>query len=543
MIRDTKKFNIKPLALALIAIGLTGCAATDKANKNFAEAEKKAETTYQDAVIKSSAAVNDTAKDPMANFGRASKNWVNPIPLPKVSINENRARLPEMFKKNVSLTMPGRVSLIEVVSEIQRANGIVFDISQDVYNVGPTGQGKIITSQGGGSGGAGKEVIPVYINDFVFRGSLESALDLVASKANVSWKWTGSSIKLFRFETKTYSIAALAGDTQNNSGVSMQSAPTTGGAANTANQGVNRTSTLTKWNEIRAYLLSMLSANGTLAVLESAGVITINDTPAVHASLEKAVKELNGVISKQIYVNVDVYAVNVASADNVGIDWKLAWGTANSKFGVGYSNAGNTGTTGNFNIGLLSGPFAGSNVILNALSTLGRASVMNQFALTTLNGEPTPVSSNRKIGFVESVKSTPSTTQGVAPTTEIVQNSVYSGIGLTVTPKVQPDGKILMEYALNLNDVEEIKSFTTGSGDAAQTIQLPTTTIKSILQRASLRSGQTLVLSGFKQTVARNNNAGVGSPSNLALGGKQNASNEEQYLVITITPYLAQDNE
>lgn len=543
MNRDTQKFNIKPLALALIAIGLTGCAATDKANKNFVEAEKKVETTFQDSVIKSSAATNDSSKDPMANFGRASKNWVNPIPLPKINVNESRARLPEIFKKNVSLTMPGRVSLVEVASEIQRSNGIVFDISQDVYNVGPIGQGKIISSQGGAGASSDKPANPVYVNDFVFRGSLESALDLVASKANVSWKWTGSSVKLFRFETKTYSIAALAGDTQNNSSVSMQSAPTSGGANATSTQGVNRTSTLTKWNEIRSYLLSMLSSNGTLAVLESAGVITVSDTPAVHATVEKALKELNSVISKQIYVNVDVYAVNVNSGDNVGVDWKLAWGTASSKFGVGYTNAGNTGTTGNFNIGLLSGPFAGTNVILNALSTVGRASIMNQFALTTLNGEPTPVSSNRKIGFVESVKSTPSTTQGVAPTTEVVQNSVYSGIGLTVTPKVQPDGKILMEYSLNLNDVEEIKSFTTGSGASAQTIQLPTTTVKSILQRASLRSGQTLVLSGFKQTVAKNNNAGIGSPNNLILGGKQNASNEEQYLVITITPYLAQDNE
>ena len=537
--------SIKPLMLAMVAIGLTGCAATHEANKNYSESKDKTEKSFQGSVTKSSASVLSNTKDPMANFGHAPKNWVNPIPLPRVSINEDRARLPALFKKNVSLTMPGRVSLVEVVSEIQRANEIKFEIAQDVYSAsGSGGQGRTIGAAGGISG-SDKEAIPVYVNDFVYRGTLEGALDLIASKSNTSWKWTGSSIKVFRYETKTYSIAALAGTLKTSSSVAMTGASNGGaGSANTTQeQGVNRVTDVTKWNEIKSYLFSMMSPSGTMAVLESAGVITVNDTPSTHLALNKAVNELNAVISKQIYINVDVYAVNRNTGDNLGIDWNFAWGSANSGFGLGYANAGNTASTGNFNIGVLKGPLQGTNVILSALSTLGRASVMNQFALTTLNGEPTPVSSNRKIGFVDSVKSTPSTTVGVAPSIEVTQSSVFSGIGLTVTPKVQPDGKILMEYSLNLNDVEEIKNFTTGSGASAQTIQLPTTTVKSILQRASLRSGQTLVLSGFKQIVSKNNNSGVLSPSNFLTGGKNTASNEEQYLVITITPYLAQDSD
>lgn len=549
MTRKVQNTSMKPLMLAMIAIGLTGCAATQEANKTYGESKAQTEATYQGGAVKSSASMLSDAKDPMANFGHAPKNWVNPIPLPKVSISEDRARLPALFKKNVSLTMPGRVSLVEVVSEIQRANDIKFEIAQDVYSAaGQGGQGKAITASGGVSGNE-KEVVPIYVNDFVYRGNLEGALDLISAKSNTSWKWTGSGIKVFRYETKTYSIAALAGNLRTNASVAMTGATNSGSgaggsSANTAQeQGVNRTSDVTKWNDIKAYLFSMMSPNGTMAVLESAGVITVNDTPSTHLTLYKAVQELNAVISKQIYVNVDVYAINKNTGDNLGVDWNLAWGTANSRFGLGYANAGNTASTGNFNIGVLRGPFQGTNVILNALSTLGRASVVNQFALTTLNGEPTPVSSNRKIGFIDSVKSTPSTTQGIAPTVEVTQSAVFAGIGLTVTPKVQPDGKILMEYSLNLNDVEEIKNFTTGSGDSAQTIQLPTTTVKSILQRASLKSGQTLVLSGFKQIVAKNNNSGVGSPSNFLMGGKNIASNEEQYLVITITPYLAQDND
>lgn len=548
------KLKMTPVAMTLLALGLGGCAATQEANKNFEAAHTETANTFNDTKVKSTVGINNPQRDAMSNFGRAAQNWVNPKPLPKLVPNENRSNLPQFFNKNVSLTIPGRVSMVEVVSEIQRANGIPFDISGDVYNSTSTGgQGKILTATGGGSTSEAKGKSPLYITDFVYHGSLEGALDLLSAKSGVSWKWTGSNIKIFRFETKTYTVAALPGDLKNNSSVTMQSADTSGSgggssggstASNASNtQGVNRTSNVTKWNEIRAYLLSLLSPDGTLAVMESTGLVTVNDTPAVQALVSKAVNDLNGVISKQIYINVDVYAIDTNSADNNGIDWSLAWGAANSKFNIGYSNAGNTASTGNFNIGLISGPFSGSKVMLNALSTLGRASIMNQFALTTLNGEPTPVSSNKSTAYVQSIKVTPSTTQGVAPTTEVDTSNVFSGIGLTVTPEVQSNGKILLEYSMNLNDVQDIPNFTTGSGDNQQTIQLPITTIKSILQRAVLRSGQTLVLSGFKQVVAKNDNAGVASPSNILFGGKQNASNEEQYLVITITPYIAQDNE
>jgi type II secretory pathway component GspD/PulD (secretin) len=115
---------------------------------------------------------------------------------------------------------------------------------------------------------------------------------------------------------------------------------------------------------------------------------------------------------------------------------------------------------------------------------------------------------------------------------------------MSVTPRLQQGtDKLLLEYSLSLNDVENIESFTTGTGPSAQTIQLPTTTVKNILQRASLRSGQTLVLSGFKQSTNSILKSGLGSANNQLLGGGNNGKNSSQYLVITVTPYIAQDNE
>lgn len=552
------KFNMLPLAALISVSVLSGCAATKEANKNYGETNTTASNLFDASrgAISATAAASQSS-DPYSNFGHVSRNWVDPNPIKKVAGIKDRSKLSEAFKKNVALTMPGQVSIVEIASELQRSTGISINLSQDIY-YNSNGVGKLISGSGGAAGAAGGRPVPVFVSDFVFRGTLEGALDLLSSKANIFWKWEDNVIKVFRFETRSYSIAALAGSTSSKSNVDIKSdgggnsggsggssqGNSSSGSESTSTSGIDRKSDLTTWKEIETYLLSLLSGSGNLAVLESTGIVTVRDTPIVQERVAKAVQDLNAIISKQIFVNVNIYAVNRSMKDNYGVDWNLVWGNS-SRYDFGYKNAGGVGTggdTNNISIGVTSGPFAGSNVILNALSSLGRASIVNSFSLATLNGQPTPVSNNRKIAYVESISNT-ARDGAVNPSTTITPGAVYSGVGLTVTPKIQPDNKILMEYSLALNDVERIDSFTSGQGASAQTIQLPTTTIKNILQRAALRSGQTLILSGFKQTVAKNDDKGLGSSSNIYMGGARNATSEEQYLVITITPYLAQDNE
>lgn len=542
-----KNVPLKRLSIAMAVLALTGCAATQQANENYSAAQRTSALDFEGAKPRS--AVAEAGRDPMSNFGRTTKNWVNPIPLPKMEIGSQRSQLPALFKKSVSLTMPGKVSLVEIASEIQRAQNINFIISQDVYSTAG-GIATIITGAGGGSSEA-KEAKPLVISDFVFRGSLESALDLLAAKANVSWKWNGSSVELFKYESKTYNISALSGDTSTNSSVGIKSEQSSGGgsdsndkgAAGSGEQGVARKASLSAWGEIRSYLISQMSPQGTISVMESNGIVTIKDTPSVHAQLQRSIKDLNTLMSKQILVNVQIYSVTKASGDDFGMDWSSVWSNSSRvSGGLNTSTGATSSAPGQFSIDILKGPFRGTNLMLQALSTVGRASIVNEFSLATLNGQPTPVVNNRKIGYVESITAETSETGGKT-TYSVTPGAVFSGIGMTITPKVQPDGKILMEYNMNLNDVEEITTFEVGGGDSMQRIQLPKTTVKNILQRAALRSGQTLVLSGFKQTVAKNSDSGVGLAKNPLLGGRQTASNDEQYLVITITPYVAQDND
>lgn len=566
------KFKLKPLIVVINSVFLFGCATTsiENANEQVSTTKIKSEKSYQEfkPVTEASKGVSSEI-----NFGKINKNWVNPIPIKKSSLQEERASLPKDFKENVAITFAGRVSIVEILTELQRATKINFKINQDIYN-SSTNNGKIITSASGTSSSASSSsassatsttsvdpslgtnsAIPVYVSDFVSRSSLEKTLDLLAAKANINWKWNGGEIEIFRFETKTYNIAALNGTTTSSSAVSVQSessgssssggsgSSNSTGVAGTAAAGVTRNSTMASWDEIRAYILTLLSPNGSMAVLETAGIITVKDTPAVQAQVEQAIKELNSIIGRQIYMDINVYSVSATDEDNYAFNWDAAWANVSRGIGLAIANsaADITGAS-EITASITSGPFNGSNAVFQALSAIGKTSVENSFIISTLNGQPTPVGNNRRISFIESVSSTASTTVGVAPTVTVTPGAVYQGIGLSITPKIQKqNNKVLLEYSLNINDVESIKPFTTGSGASAQTVQLPTTTVKNILQRASLKSGQTLILSGFKQTTATIDKAGMGKPENIALGGRNIGKNTNQYLVITVTPYIAND--
>jgi type IVB pilus formation R64 PilN family outer membrane protein len=537
-----KNLNIKPLALVMIGASfLSGCSATKEAKDRYDENNVTTKAGYDKFDLKSAASIaNDAQKN--TNFSKTSRNWIDPNPLSRV---DDKAMLPDIFKKNIAMTMPGTINAVEILSEMQRSTGIKFNLNSDIYDTNST-QGKIVTITNNTPNG--NRTVPLLISDFVFRGNLEDALDLLASKANLSWKWNGKEIEIFKYEVKTYNIAALAGSTRTSSNVDLKgdtngSTASAGNSRTNANSGssnssVQRNASLTTWDEVRTFLLAQLSQNGSIAILESSGAVTIKDIPSVHKKVSKSISDLNSLLSKQIFLSVDIYSVSTNKSDQYGVNWNMLWGNIDNKFGIVAPGSGGASTpAGSFNIGVLSGPFTGTNVVLNALSSIGDTSIINQFQVTTLNGQPTPIAANTKQTYLAGVDVTPGN-NGSAPTYKLTPGEISSGVNLNITPKIEPSGNILLEYSMNLS---EFTGFTS-AGPVGNQIQLPSSTLKSILQRANLRSGQTLVLSGFKQANSNSDMAGVGNANNMLLGGNHSAGIKDQYLVITVTPYIANSN-
>lgn len=537
--KEVKRFNriascgivSVSLVASLVASLMTGCASTQKANEQNDLATRRATNNFE-----ATANVVPT----FSNFTKDKSFWVNPSPLP--SYAKSKPILPDFFSQKVSLAFPGKVTLAEVVSEISRSTKISIDVSQDVYEP-QGGLGTVVSGSSAGATTQQKDSPAVTIDSFDYRGALSGSLDVLTAKSNLSWKWNGSTVELYRYESRNYHIAALAGSTTQSSTVTSNSAASASGSGgqsgNTTNSGqtTQLKSEVTTWSEVTSYVRSMLSPRGRVSVMESSGMITVRDTPAVLASVDKAVNELNAVLSKQVMINVEVYSVNFSDSDKASVDWDVVWGAATSRVNTAYQSLGNQALAGLNNpltLGVLKGPFAGTSIVASALSSLGKTSLVTSANLVTLNGQPVPMMVAREIGYLRAISTTVTGSSGTAQTS-LDPGSITAGFALNLLPRVQPNGNILMQYSMDLSDLESLTSFTSNGN----TIQIPTRSVRNILQRASLRSGETLIMSGFKQVGAKIDKQGVGKAENILFGGTNQAQNSNVQLVVVITPVIS----
>ena len=182
-------------------------------------------------------------------------------------------------------------------------------------------------------------------------------------------------------------------------------------------------------------------------------------------------------------------------------------------------------------IGITDGNFSGSGITLSALSSIAKAHLVNNTQVVTLNGRIAPIQVGTEFGYIESTSTT--VNNGTTQTT-INPGTINSGLALQVLPQIQSNGNILLQTAISVADLERLDTFTAGDS----IVQVPKRALRNIVQAAAMKSGQTLILSGFQAMASKIENNGVGSPYNLLFGGAQKASNTKEQLVFLITPYL-----
>jgi type II secretory pathway component GspD/PulD (secretin) len=143
---------------------------------------------------------------------------------------------------------------------------------------------------------------------------------------------------------------------------------------------------------------------------------------------------------------------------------------------------------------------------------------------------------------VASVQNTTLAQGGSAPTStvtaQITPGTTVTGLTLYILPKILKDN-IYLQINADLSTQTALQTFTTGgasqSSAGSTSIQLPTITEKHFNQRSMIKSGDTLILAGFRQ-VTNSANANQFLTSQ-ALGGK-GAQQLNKETIVLITPIV-----
>lgn len=217
-------------------------------------------------------------------------------------------------------------------------------------------------------------------------------------------------------------------------------------------------------------------------------------------------------------------ATSLATRENVG-------GQAVSHFGVGRNNS----TLGYGGL-VLSASSESVNVLIRALQESRRLDVLSRPQVMTLNNQPAFVLVGQRVPFITGVNQTQF---GVTNTTTL-QNV---GLLLGVTPRISPDGLVVMEIDAEKSELgpteEGIPISINQNGDVIKSPIINTTTAQTTV---SARSGQTVILGGLitksRSTVTRQ----VPYLSSIPVLGNlfrfDGVNEERTELLIIMTPYI-----
>jgi len=505
----------------LAGIYLAGCSTIEHAEKTTSDIEKKigsdldtiAKTRASPAVVITNDAWLLGEKVPL---GRQDPAWLS---------------------KEVHLATAKPITLDQFAQHITQMTGIPVHVSEAVRDLTKPKTSQVPGAVLPGLPGGTAFLLPplpsvgqpdtktITIN---WRGPLRGLLDLAASQAGVFWKYESGSIRFFLTETRVYDISVLPGTSTMDASISNKGDSGSSGGSSFAQGASQSTSTnqtsnsqvkLDQYAAIENAVRSILKQSATetsqrfssVSVDPSSGQLIVTATPPEHEAVERYVRTINSQMARNVLIDVRVYAVSVNESVETSFNLSLALNRA--KGNLEYFDVIPAGTSnplsGTVSASIISGAL-NADAFFQALSQFGRTSLVTHGSVIAMNGYPTPLQVSESHGYLAS--STTTIVPSVGTTTTLNPGTIVSGFSGTFLPLVRGD-RILLEYAINLTQNLGFKTVSSGGS----TIMIPNTASQALIQRVSLRSGETLILSGFEQT--SNNNSDESSIISLGKKG------------------------
>lgn len=396
-----------------------------------------------------------------------------------------------------------------------------------------------------------------------YSGDLRGFLNILAARYAVFWRYSDGTITFFRTETRTFELPNLPGSAAMTGSISTGGSGSTSGAAGGSPAGGSADSTTTSlggggssgqsggqvmtltaqsspWATIQQTATEVAGSGATVVVDHNLGMLTVTGSPAQVARMRTWVKSLDTMWGKAIAVDVHVYSVQVNHEDNYGLNLGLAYKGANGHSSVTFTSVApptvESGSTPmSFGASIVGGTLSGTNVAVQALSSLGNVSEVYEDTGITLNGGVIHLQNATSQGYVCSTQNTAS---GLTASSNSMQLcTVVPGVTVGMMPKLV-GGRILLDYDMTISNLLSLTTFTSGGSANQSSVQEAKQQLARFQQALSLKPGQTVVVAGLRQKTASVTNNGVGSPSMPLLGGGVDAQRGDTLLAVVITARL-----
>lgn len=375
-----------------------------------------------------------------------------------------------------------------------------------------------------------------------YKGPLSGLLDEVCNRFGIWWKYEKKQIYFYKFITKTFVLYTLPTKPTLSVNVGGSS---TDGSAGSSSVSLSNTANIDLWANIESSIKSMISNEAQLTMDQSNGTITLTGTPTDIRKVAKFVNEQNIRLSRQVAISVKVLQVNVSDSDQYGLNLSAAFKGNNHITDLGLASPGGLGAevTNNLSMTILSGRWTLAGAI-QALSEQGTTNLITSGTVTTLNNKPAPIQVVKTQNYISEITKTNSGSDGSYYDLSTTTEEIETGFTLDVLPRILEHGRLMLMFNLTLSDLIELERVDLGSGSttggetSGQYIQNPIIETRGFTQEVALKSGETLILSGYERVENSAKKTGVGSAENSLLGGTATAEKTRSILVIMLTPVV-----
>ncbi|MBN2676389.1 MAG: hypothetical protein JXR30_04020, partial [Alphaproteobacteria bacterium] len=356
------------------------------------------------------------------------------------------------------------------------------------------------------------------------------------------WYYQNQKIAFYRKETKTFTLYSLPTDTAYSANI---------GKGEDETLSIQTSAVLKEWDEIEQALKGIIQ-DGELSVSRSTGTITVTAGPSTLQRVGKYVREQNRRLSKMVAINVRVLQVSIEDENAVGLNLGAVFQdsglsitkNAFSPLSSLDSVQGMTVAVADDPGGSLAGA-AGSTGVVNALAKQGKVSLVTSSVVTTRNNRIAPVNNTQTFKYVDSFST--SAQSDTFNTTDFKPEEETVGFSMQLLPNILENGRLLLMFKMSLKELLGWDTQTFGGGTTADgatsdgvVVKMPKIENRSFSQELVLKSGQTLIMTGFEKMRNNDSRQGVGDPNFMGLGGERITGSTRDVLVVIMTPQILQ---
>lgn len=372
-----------------------------------------------------------------------------------------------------------------------------------------------------------------------YKGPLSGLLDEVCNRFGIWWKYEKKQIFFYKYITKTFVLYSLP--TKPSLSVNVGGSSTEG-SAGSSSVTLTNSANIDLWANIETSITSMISSGAKMTTDQSNGTITLTGTPTDIRKVSKFVNEQNIRLSRQVAISVKVLQVNVNDKDNYGLNLSAVFSGNNRITNLGFAGPSGLGAeyTNNLAMTIVSGKWTLSGAI-QALSEQGTTNLITSGTVTTLNNKPAPIQVVKTQNYISEITKTNSGSDGSYYDLSTETEEIETGFTLDILPRILEHGRLLLMFNLTLSDLIELQRVDLGGTDeetSGQYIQNPIIETRGFTQEVAMKSGDTLILSGYERVETTSNKTGVGSADNSLMGGTAEANKVRSILVIMLTPVV-----